>query len=60
MTTKPSHTTPAPRIPEEADVQQAVFSENVVAPVEPLVEEAPEPEQQSFGLRRTTERNVGG
>ena len=60
MTTKLPRNAPKPRIPEDVDAQPAVFSENVVAPVEPVVEEAPEPAEHRFGLRRAPERNVGG
>jgi hypothetical protein len=38
----------------------AVFSENVVAPAEPVVEEPDEPVAHRFGIRRAPERNVGG
>jgi hypothetical protein len=60
MTTEPTSIAPAPRIPQDADPQPAVFSENVVASVEPVVEEAAEPVEHRFGLRREAERNVGG
>jgi len=60
MTIKPNPTAPAPRDPEDADAQPAVFNENVVAPVEPLGEDDAEPAEHRFGLRRAPERNVGG
>ena len=58
MTTDPR--TPRPRTPEDADAAPAVFIDNVVAPVEPVVEEAVEPTEPLAGLRRRAERNVGG
>jgi hypothetical protein len=59
MTPESPGIAPAPRVPEDADPQPAVFSENVVASVEPVVDEEKEPAEHRFGLRRA-ERNVGG
>jgi len=45
---------------EDERIPTAAFSENVVAPVEPLGEDDAEPAEHRFGLRRAPERNVGG
>jgi hypothetical protein len=52
--------TPRPRTPEDAEAAATVLSDNVVAPVEPVMEETAEAPVRLSGLRRAPERNVGG